>query len=131
MSKFELNADFIERFRGVKPPFGFNGLGELIYLRTYSRIKSNGENETWIDTITRVVNGCYNLQKKWIDEQGLGWNSLVAQKSAQEMFTRIFNMKFLPPGRSLYALGTDITEKRSLYASLNNLIPSPFILSSF
>jgi len=32
----------------------------------------------------------------------------------------MFNMKFLPPGRGLWAMGTSITEERGLYAALNN-----------
>ena len=36
------------------------------------------------------------------------------------MYDRIFNMKFLPPGRGLWAMGTAITEEKGLYAALNN-----------
>jgi adenosylcobalamin-dependent ribonucleoside-triphosphate reductase len=36
------------------------------------------------------------------------------------MYDRIFNMKFLPPGRGLWAMGTSITEEKGLYAALNN-----------
>ena len=32
--------------------------------------------------------------------------------SAQDMYDRIFDMKFLPPGRGLWAMGTSITEER-------------------
>ena len=32
----------------------------------------------------------------------------------------MFNMKFWPPGRGLWAMGTPITEERNLYAALNN-----------
>lgn len=35
-------------------------------------------------------------------------------------YDRIFNMKFLPPGRGLWAMGSPITEDRQLYAALNN-----------
>ena len=45
---------------------------------------------------------------------------LLAQTSAQEMFTRIWEMKFLPPGRGLWAMGSPVTEQRGLYAALNN-----------
>ena len=44
-TKFKLTDGFIDKYKHKKPPFGFNGLGELVYLRTYSRIKSNGDNE--------------------------------------------------------------------------------------
>ena len=36
------------------------------------------------------------------------------------MYERIFRMKFLPPGRGLWAMGTALTEERRLYAPLNN-----------
>ena len=36
------------------------------------------------------------------------------------MYDRIFNMKFLPAGRGLWAMGTPITEEKGLFAALNN-----------
>ncbi|RHY16028.1 hypothetical protein DYB25_003650, partial [Aphanomyces astaci] len=85
--KFRLSNKFVDSFKDVPPPFGFNGLGELVYMRTYSR---------------------------------LGWNGREAHRSAREMYRRIFAMKFLPPGRGLWAMGSPITEERKLYAALNN-----------
>ena len=120
MEKFKLSGNFIDKYKRKKPPFGFNGLGELVYMRTYSRIKENGKNERWWETVQRVVEGTYSMQKNWIDSHQLGWNPWQAQASAQEMYDRMFNMKFLPPGRGLWAMGTSITEERGLYAALNN-----------
>jgi ribonucleoside-triphosphate reductase (thioredoxin) len=37
-----------------------------------------------------------------------------------KMYDKIFNFKFLPPGRGLWAMGTKITEEKGLYAALNN-----------
>ena len=54
-----------------------------------------------IDTVERVVNGTYTMQRQWIEQHGLEWNAVKAQGSAQEMFVRIFEMKFLPPGRGM------------------------------
>jgi len=118
--RFALSDNFIEGYKRKRAPFGFNGLGELVYMRTYSRIKDDGKNEMWWETVKRVVEGTYNMQKKWIESHHLGWNAWQAQRSAQEMYDRIFNMKFLPPGRGLWAMGTPITEERNLYAALNN-----------
>jgi len=118
--KFVLSENFINKYKRKKPPFGFNGLGELVYMRTYSRIKGDGKNERWWETIQRVVEGTYSMQMNWIEQHQLGWNPWQAQKSAQEMYDRMFNMKFLPPGRGLWAMGTSITEKKKLYAALNN-----------
>ena len=120
MEKFKLSEKFIDKYKRKKAPFGFNGLGELVYMRTYSRIKEDGKNERWWETVQRVVEGTYSMQKSHIESLSLGWNAWQAQKSAQEMYDRIFNMKFLPPGRGLWAMGTPITEEKGLYAALNN-----------
>jgi len=117
---FTLSDNFIEKYKRKRAPFGFNGLGELVYMRTYSRLKEDGKNEMWWETVQRVVQGTYNMQKNHIERYDLGWNAWQAQRSAQEMYDRIFNMKFLPPGRGLWSMGTSLTEERGLYAALNN-----------
>lgn len=40
--------------------------------------------------------------------------------SAKEMYDAIFHMRFLPPGRGLWAMGTEMTEQRNIFAALNN-----------
>ncbi len=117
---FKLTDKFLAKYKNIVPPFGFNGLGYLVYMRTYSRVKENGENEMWWETVRRVVEGTYYMQQAHMDLQGLAWDSQKAQKSAQEMYDRIFNMKFLPPGRGLWAMGSPITEEKGIYAALNN-----------
>jgi len=120
MDTFKLDPLFIDTWKTIQPPFGFNGLGELVYLRTYSRLKPDGENEKWYETVQRVIEGTYSIQKKHIESLNLGWNPEQAQLSAQEMYQRMFEMKFLPPGRGLWSMGTDIVTKKGLGASLNN-----------
>lgn len=119
--QFQLPHDFVQGYSDIEPPFGFNGLGKATYLRSYSRLKPDGTNERWFETVERVVNGTYtmmhvaaskNPKSVWIEDK--------ATKSAKKMFDKIFRMKFLPPGRGLYAMGTKITENLKLYASLNN-----------
>jgi ribonucleotide reductase alpha subunit len=60
------------------------------------------------------------MQERHIKEQDLGWSDARAQKSAKEMYDRMFHMKFLPPGRGMWAMGSPLTEERHLYAALNN-----------
>lgn len=47
-------VQFVSDFASEEPPFGFNGLGELVYRRTYSRLKQDGEREQWFETVQRV-----------------------------------------------------------------------------
>lgn len=118
--RFKLSEGFIERYKSIKPKFGFGGLGEFVFMRTYSRLRENGKNEAWYETVRRVVEGIYSIQKQHIDDYSLGWNQAKAQKSAQEMYDRIFNFKMLGSGRALWAMGTDVIMKRGLTESLYN-----------
>ncbi|OZJ03395.1 hypothetical protein BZG36_04005 [Bifiguratus adelaidae] len=46
-SDFHLSKAFVSKYKDAMPPFGFNGLGEIVYRRTYSRLKEEGEREQW------------------------------------------------------------------------------------
>jgi len=59
--KFKLPDTFVLPYNMKKVKFGFNGLGELVYKRTYSRIKEDNTNEEWFETVRRVVEGTYTL----------------------------------------------------------------------
>jgi hypothetical protein len=89
-SPFKLSEAFVSSYTSRKAPFGFNGLGELVYHRTYSRVMENGQNEQWKDTVQRVVEGTFAMQKGWMSRQGLVWNEEEKQMQAEEMFERIF-----------------------------------------
>jgi len=117
---FCLSEKFLDKYKKVKPPFGFNGLGEIVYMRSYSRNDEFKGNEQWWETCRRVVEGTYNMQKRHIEFYHLGWNPQKAAYSAQEMYDRMFNMKFLPPGRGIRNMGSSVIEERGLYASLTN-----------
>lgn len=116
---FTLDDSFINSYKGKKPKFGYNGLGEFVYNRTYSRIKSDGSKEDAIDTFRRVVEGCYEIQRRYCNMLHISWTRSRAQASAQEMFQRIWDFKFLPPGRSLWTMGTDFMFKRGSACLLN------------
>lgn len=120
MIEFKIKDTFINKYKKIKPPFGFNKFGEIVYRRTYSRTKEDGTKEEWYETIKRVVEGTYNIQKEHILKYNLGWDEAKAHKSAEEMYDRMFNMKFLPPGRGLWAMGSPLIKERGEFASLNN-----------
>ena len=100
---------------------------------TYSRIKDDGTNEKWFECVRRVVEGTYKMQERHIKLHDLGWNESRAQKSAQEMYDRMFNMKFLPPGRGLANMGSPWIEEKGVEASLLNcaFVSTAFIDKEF
>ena len=118
--RFALDPHFVASYAETKPPFGFNGLGELVFATRYARQLQDDRKEVWHETVRRVVEGCYSMQLRWITSNRLGWEPARAQRSAQEMYRRIFKMQFLPPGRGLWAMGSPLTEERDMFAALNN-----------
>ncbi len=122
---FSLSKDFVAAYKEKKAPFGYtdaagNSVGEITFLRTYSRLKEDGTKETWADVCERVVNGMYSLQKDHCKTNRLPWNDSRAQASAKEAFDRLFNLKWTPPGRGLWVMGTPIVNVQRNSAALQN-----------
>ena len=115
---FKIDEEFVNEYRGKQPDWG--PLGYITYKRTYARIieKENRKEEFW-ETIRRVVEGCYSIQKEHCIKLSLPWDDDKAQKSAQIMFKKIWNFKFLPPGRGLWMMGTEFIARHGSM-SLNN-----------
>lgn len=125
MFSFRLNEEFLEPYRTKMPPFGYrdaggNSVGEITFLRTYSRLKEDGTKETWVDVCERVINGMYSLQKDHCKSSRLPWNDAKAQASAKDAFDRLFNLKWTPPGRGLWMMGTNIVNVQKNSAALQN-----------
>lgn len=116
---FQLTDTFLEQYKSRQPAWGYGVVGWLTFLRTYARPKPDGGVEEWWETVKRVVEGCYAVQRYHCDLHKLPWNGQKAQHSAQIMYDLIFSFKFLPPGRGLWAMGTDYVWTRGA-ASLNN-----------
>ena len=118
MADFRLSENFISNFRGKQPDWG--PLGYITYKRTYARpISEENRTEEWWETVRRVVEGTYQIQKEHCEVLKLPWNGNKAQRSAQEMYQLMWDFKFLPPGRGLWMMGTDYVKERG-GASLNN-----------
>ena len=122
---FRLSEDFVSGYRDKKAPFGYrdaggNSVGEITFLRTYSRLKEDGTKETWTEVCERVINGMYSLQKDHCKTNRLPWNDQKAQASAKEAFERLFNLKWTPPGRGLWVMGTPIVNEQRNSAALQN-----------
>lgn len=89
-----------------QPEFGYGVFGELVYYRSYSRL-IGGKQERWPDTIVRVVNGVFSIRKDWYARRGITWDEYYWQDVATVMSRAMFHMRMLPPGRGLYAMGTE------------------------
>ncbi|AUV62007.1 ribonucleotide reductase [Mycobacterium phage SWU2] len=69
--------------------------GELVYNRTYSRVKPDGSRETWAETVERVVDGNLSL----VDAR-------YHQEDERDTLIRLMTeFKILPGGRHLWASG--------------------------
>lgn len=122
---FRLAEEFVLAYENKRAPFGYadvagNSVGEITFLRTYSRKKPDGTKETWMEVCERVINGMYSLQKDHAKQNRLPWSDAKAAASAKEAFDRLFNLKWTPPGRGLWVMGTDIVNVQRNSAALQN-----------
>jgi len=114
---FQLSPTFVEEFEDKQPDWG--PLGYITFKRTYARPLGDGTTEEFWQTINRVVNGVFTIQKQWCKQLGLPWSDARAQKTAQKMFKKMWDFKMIAPGRGLWIMGTDFIEKNGS-AALNN-----------
>lgn len=122
---FKLTEDFLAGYRSKRIPWGYqdaagNSVGEITFLRTYSRLKEDGTKETWTDVCERVINGMYSLQKDHAKINRLPWSDAKAASSAKEAFDRLWNLKWTPPGRGLWVMGTPLVNEQRNSAALQN-----------
>ena len=114
---FSLKDNFIHNFKWKQPQWG--PLGYFTYKRTYARPLTPTKSEEFWQTLQRVTEGTFAIQKQHCQDYHLPWNERQAQRSAQEMYKRMWDFKFLPPGRGLWAMGSDFAFKKG-GACLNN-----------
>ncbi len=115
---FKLDNSFINNYNGKQPKWG--PLGYITYKRTYARlIEAENRKEEFWETVRRVVEGCYSVQKEHCIKLSLPWNDKKAQNSAQKMFEKIWDFKMSPPGRGLWMMGTEFIARHGSMA-LNN-----------
>lgn len=102
-----ISEEFIKSYEGRHPNWGFNGLGYIVYKRTYARLKENGDSEEWPETIRRCINGAQRIGADYTKEE------------AEKLFDLIFNLKCNFAGRMLWQLGTPTVERFGANSLLN------------
>ncbi len=103
-----LSPEFIASYASKTPPWGFGGLGEIVFLRTYSRkIEGTDQTESWTQTIQRIIEGAGDI--------GVPFSA----EDAEHLFDHMFNLRCAVSGRALWQLGTPLVKQFS-GTSLNN-----------
>jgi ribonucleoside-diphosphate reductase alpha chain len=117
--RYTLPAEFRRDLHARPVDWPFGALSEATYYRTYSRVRPDGRQEAWADTVIRVVEGVMSIRKDWLKKVGRRWREDEAHGVATRMAEAIFTLKMLPPGRGLWAMGTEYVFERGSHA-LNN-----------
>ncbi len=78
-----------------EPEWG--ALGQIVFQRSYARPTPDGTKETWAETVKRVVDGNVSMVS----------SDYIEPYEAQRLFHLIYNMKFMPAGRHLWACGIE------------------------
>ena len=120
--KFRLSEQFILPYIDKEVPWG--AVGYVTFKRTYSRrlneFSPDAEGtEEWWQTCRRVIEGMFDMQKRHVYYLGLEWNDSKAQATAKDAYDRLFNLKWTPPGRGLWMMGTKFIEERTAAGLFN------------
>lgn len=116
---FKFKHAFRDKLLDTPVQWGFGGLSEFTFYRTYARSKPNGKLETWAECVLRVIEGTFTILKTHAIYSHTDWDEKKATKLAEEAALRMFEFKWLPPGRGLWMMGTDFMWDKG-GACLNN-----------
>lgn len=102
-----LTKEFLNQYLNKKPNWGYNGLGYIVFKRTYAREIIKNVTEEWWQTISRCINGAQKIGAQY------------TQIEAEKLFNYIFNLKCNFAGRMLWQLGTSTVDRFGLASLLN------------
>jgi ribonucleoside-triphosphate reductase len=107
MSDLILTESFVSKYKNKQPNWGFNGLGYIVYKRTYARLKDNGKTEEWYETVQRCIEGAQKIGAQYTPEE------------AERIYDYVFNLKCNFAGRMLWQLGTSTVDRFGANSLLN------------
>jgi len=107
MSELILTESFVSKYKNKQPNWGFNGLGYIVYKRTYARLKDNGKTEEWYETVQRCIEGAQKIGAQYTPEE------------AERIYDYVFNLKCNFAGRMLWQLGTSTVDRFGANSLLN------------
>ena len=88
----------------------FSPFQKFIFYKHYSRLL-DGKQETWYDTCLRVIEGMVSIRKTHYQLHGLPWDEEKWQKLGTQMLRALYMLRWSPPGRGMWAMGTTAVEK--------------------
>ena len=88
--QFAFRKEFKEKLQNTPVDWGFGGLSEFTYYRTYARKMANGSLETWADCVIRVIEGFFSILKTNAVSSYITWDEKRAHKLAEEAAERLF-----------------------------------------
>jgi ribonucleoside-triphosphate reductase len=94
-----LSDEFLAQYRDQQPNWGYNGLGYVVYKRTYARLKPDGSIEEWWETVARCIRGAQKI------------GACYTKDEAERLFNYVFNLKGNFAGRMLWQLGTSTVDR--------------------
>ena len=94
-----ITEEFLNKYKGKNPNWGYTGLGYFVYKRTYSRTMQDGQKEEWYQTVARCINGAQNIGAEYTKEE------------AERLYDHVFNLRCNFAGRMLWQLGTPHVER--------------------
>lgn len=100
--KFDEN--FIDKYRGKQPPWGFGALSYIVYKRTYSQFD---QSEEWWQTLQRVLEGAQEI------------GADLTKSEMEKLYDYMFNLKCSVGGRVLWQMGTDTVRRFGANSLLN------------
>ena len=91
----------------IETPWGFAGIGEIVYARTYARTKEDGTRESWSDTVARVIAGTRQI------------NARLTSAEEERLAGHLLALRGSVSGRALWQLGTPMIERFGQDSLLN------------
>lgn len=122
---FSLPDEFVDEYKNRQPDWGLlmgngNSYSEIVFLSKYSKLKPDGTKEEWWETCRRCIEGYHSILKDWCKRNRTPWNEFKALSSAKDAYTRMFEFKWMPPGRGLEHMGTAFVHEEQNSAPLQN-----------
>jgi len=122
---YRLPDSFIEDYKHRSVNWGYaigagNSGSEINFIDKYSARKEDGSKERWYEVVRRCVEGSFSIHVDHCAKQGISVDWDWVQDRAIDMYERMFEMKWMPPGRGLQFMGTHLVNGLGLSDALYN-----------